>query len=79
MSAVPDIKTTAHKLIDSIPDQEVSWEKIVRLLQENVEDPLWSETMKGLADVEAGRVVDGGKVLSWIESWGTDQENNLEG
>lgn len=28
----------------------------------------------GLADAEAGRVVDHAKVLKWLSSWGTDRE-----
>ena len=27
-----------------------------------------------LADVEAGRVVGGEKVLDWLDSWGSDDE-----
>jgi prevent-host-death family protein len=30
----------------------------------------------GLADSEAGRVVDHGKVKRWLETWGTDREGN---
>jgi len=29
---------------------------------------------EGLADVEAGRVVDHGRVREWLESWGTNTE-----
>jgi prevent-host-death family protein len=29
---------------------------------------------EGLADSEAGRVVDHGKVKRWLETWGTDRE-----
>ena len=28
----------------------------------------------GLADVEAGRVVDHAKVIKWLSSWGSDRE-----
>jgi predicted transcriptional regulator len=29
---------------------------------------------EGLADVRAGRVMDGEPVLRWLESWGTEHE-----
>jgi predicted transcriptional regulator len=35
---------------------------------------MYRETLEGLADVEAGRVIDGDKVMAWIESWGSDNE-----
>jgi len=76
MSTVFDIKHAAHELIDSLPDEQVSWDNIVHLFQEKLEadDPLWAETEKGLADLDAGRVVDGDNVLRWIKSWGADNE-----
>ncbi len=32
------------------------------------------ETREGLADVEAGRLVDGQAVIEWLETWGTSKE-----
>ena len=32
------------------------------------------ETLEALADLEAGRVIDGDEMNRWIESWGTDNE-----
>lgn len=32
------------------------------------------ETRAALADVEAGRLVDGQAVMEWLESWGTPAE-----
>ncbi len=32
------------------------------------------ETREALADIQAGRVVDGSQVLDWLDSWGTDAE-----
>jgi RHH-type transcriptional regulator, rel operon repressor / antitoxin RelB len=29
---------------------------------------------QGIADADAGRVVDGQRVEAWLESWGTDKE-----
>ena len=32
------------------------------------------ETLEALEDIEADRIVDGENVLSWLASWGTDNE-----
>ena len=32
------------------------------------------ETMEALEDIEAGHIVDGGKVLDWLSGWGTHDE-----
>jgi len=32
------------------------------------------QTLEALEDVEAGRVVDGKKVLDWLAGWGGDDE-----
>jgi len=32
------------------------------------------ETREALADVEAGRLVDGQRVTEWLQSWGTTAE-----
>ena len=32
------------------------------------------QTLEALEDVEAGRVVDGKKVLDWLAGWGDDDE-----
>lgn len=32
------------------------------------------ETREALADVEAGRVVEGRAVMEWLESWGAPEE-----
>lgn len=38
------------------------------------DDSMHQETLEGLADVEAGRAVDGSDVISWVESWGSKSE-----
>ena len=35
------------------------------------------ETMDALADVNAGLVVDGKRVLDWLASWGTEEEKEV--
>ncbi len=42
--------------------------------RENQDQRMYRETLEGLADVEAGRVIDGDQVVAWIESWGSDNE-----
>lgn len=32
------------------------------------------ETMEALEDIAAGRTIEGDKVLDWLETWGTDNE-----
>jgi predicted transcriptional regulator len=32
------------------------------------------ETLEALEEFEAGRIVDGKKVLNWLAGWGTDEE-----
>lgn len=32
------------------------------------------ETQEALADVKAGRIVDGDAVMEWLDSWGTEEE-----
>ena len=32
------------------------------------------ETEEAIADLEAGRIISGEAVMSWLESWGTELE-----
>jgi addiction module RelB/DinJ family antitoxin len=32
------------------------------------------ETLEALEDIESGRIVDGDRVLDWLNGWGTDNE-----
>ena len=32
------------------------------------------ETREALADIKAGRLIDGAEVMDWLESWGNDDE-----
>jgi len=32
------------------------------------------DTREALADIKAGRVVDGADVIDWLDSWGKDNE-----
>jgi len=42
-----------------------------------MEDSRWEDTLKALASVKKGNVIDEAEVMSWIKSWGTDNESSL--
>lgn len=44
------------------------------LIREERKTQELEETRQALADIKAGRVVDGKEVVDWLESWGTDKE-----
>ncbi len=49
----------------------MSWEEYDRL----EEDQRYLEAIAaGLADAEAGRLIDHARVVKWLASWGTDNE-----
>jgi hypothetical protein len=55
MQTTSDIKDTAHRLIDMLPD-DTSWEKLLYTLQ------VRHDMEAGLQDSDAGYVVDSGEV-----------------
>lgn len=57
----------AHELIDRLPRVR-SWKRLA------YEFALRGSIEAGLADIEAGRLVDGDEVMRWVKSWGTDHE-----
>ncbi len=42
---------------------------------QDLEERRWEETLEALEDIEAGRVVDGKKVMTWLKSWGKEDES----
>lgn len=45
------------------------------IVLDEIEDPELREAIeRGLADIEAGRVVSHEEVVRWLQSWGTDHE-----
>lgn len=44
------------------------------LIREERKAQMLEETLKAIADIKAGRVIDGAEVMDWLESWGTDEE-----
>lgn len=67
MTSAQTLKQQAHEFIDQLHHVE-SWEKLAYhfVARASIE--------RGLADVQARRVVDGDAVLRRIEIWGTDHE-----
>ncbi len=55
MQSASDIKDTAHRLIDALPD-DTSWEKLLYTLQ------VRHDIEAGLKDSDAGYVVDSGEL-----------------
>lgn len=39
-------------------------------------EKMLAETRQALSEIESGNVVDGGEVIAWIESWGSEKEKN---
>lgn len=44
------------------------------LSREERKAEMLEETRQALADIKAGRVVNGEEVMEWLEGWGTDAE-----
>lgn len=38
------------------------------------EEQRWKDTLSALTSVQDGQVVEGDKVHTWLDSWGTDDE-----
>ena len=47
------------------------------LAREERKARMLEETREALADIKAGRVVDGTEIMDWLDTWGTDMENPL--
>jgi predicted transcriptional regulator len=57
-----NVKDAAHKLSDQLPE-DASWDNVICTLQ------VRRDIEAGIEDIEAGRVIDGDKVMEWLESW----------
>ena len=44
------------------------------LVKEERKSRMLEDTREALADIKAGRVVDGADVIDWLDSWGEDHE-----
>jgi len=47
------------------------------IIKDQVESQKWLDTLEALEDVSNGRVIDGEEVLTWIESWGINNERKM--
>jgi predicted transcriptional regulator len=41
-----------------------------------MEDSRWEDTLKALASRKEGKVIDESEVVSWLKSWGSDNESS---
>lgn len=41
-----------------------------------MEDSRWEDTLKALDSIKAGEVFDESEVVSWIKSWGSENEHS---
>ncbi len=41
-----------------------------------MEDSRWEDTLKALASIKEGKLIDESEVTSWIKSWGTKSESS---
>ena len=74
MQSANAIKDTAHRIIDTLPD-DISWEKLLYALQ------VRQDIAAGLKDSEAGNVVDSGELRrrladSSLSEWNLPEEEN---
>lgn len=41
-----------------------------------MEDARWEDTLKALSSVKEGKVINEAEVVSWLKSWGMDDESS---
>lgn len=41
-----------------------------------MDDARWEDTLKALASIKEGKIIDESEVVSWLKSWGTDGETS---
>ena len=39
-----------------------------------MDDARWEDTLKALASIKEGKIIDESEVVSWLKSWGTEDE-----
>ena len=45
------------------------------IARQAMDDARWEDTLKALASIKEGKTIDDSEVVSWIKSWGTDDES----
>jgi len=46
----------------------------LQIERQKMEEIRWADTLPALESVKSGKTIPGNRVLSWLESWGTDGE-----
>ncbi len=46
------------------------------ITRQAMEDSRWEDTLKALASIKEGKLIDESEVTSWIKSWGTNSESS---
>jgi predicted transcriptional regulator len=41
-----------------------------------MDDARWEDTLKALASIKEGKIIDESEVVSWLKSWGTEGETS---
>ena len=41
-----------------------------------MDDARWEDTLKALASIKEGKIIDESEVVSWLKSWGTADETS---
>lgn len=41
-----------------------------------MEDARWEDTLRALASIKEGKTIDESEVVSWLKSWGTEDETS---
>ena len=44
------------------------------IARQSMDDARWEDTLKALASIKEGKIIDEAEVVSWLKSWGTDSE-----
>lgn len=67
MQTETELRTFIHQVADQLPKGATLDDAILRLIERR-------DIETGMADIEAGRVIGGERVMEWIDSWGTENE-----
>ena len=46
------------------------------IARQAMEDARWEDTLRALASIKEGKIIDESEVVSWLKSWGTENETS---
>jgi len=46
------------------------------IARQDMDDARWEDTLRALASIKEGKTIDESEVVSWLKSWGTEDENS---